>query len=131
MDRHASRRSALFAGMLVCALAAAPAQAASPAAEYGRGAACALGNLIYGPLKLLYASGGALVASVAYAFSAGDADVARPIADAALRGDYVITPDHLQRRKPLEFIGRLPAHSRAEGEVDWEPAPDEGVGEGF
>jgi hypothetical protein len=114
VNRSSSSAARAGALALVAALCAAPA-AAQPGAgvEYGRGAICALGNLIYGPVKLLYATGGALVAGVAYAFSGGDADVTGPIADASLRGTYVITPRHLTGAERIEFIGRSPAQRRA------------------
>lgn len=99
-----------LAGVLV---APAGAHAQSAGREFGIGATCALGNLIYGPAKLLYASGGALIAGMAWAFSGGDREVAGPILDASVRGDYVLMPDHLQGRRELEFVGRRPDHERA------------------
>lgn len=103
----------LAALALVAALLAPPAaHAESAGREFGIGATCALGNLIYGPAKLLYAAGGALVAGAAYAFSGGDVDVAGPILDASVRGDYVLLPDHLRGRRDLVFVGRNPEHER-------------------
>ena len=63
-------------------------------------------NFVYMPAKLTYALAGLVVTGAAYALSGGDRDVAGPILDAALRGDYVVTPDHLRGREDLEFIGR-------------------------
>jgi hypothetical protein len=88
------------------ALAPAPARAESLAREAGLGASAALLNLLYGPGKLVYAALGSLVAGGAWLFSAGDADVAGPVLTAALRGDYVVTPEHLRGEKELEFFGR-------------------------
>ena len=114
--RRARRLALLASASLLCAtLSAVPARAAGPGEEYGVGTACVFANLIYGPVKFLYATGGALVAGAAYAFSGGDEDVARPVVNAALRGDYVITPDHLRGKKSLEFIGRTPGQMPAEG----------------
>jgi hypothetical protein len=124
----AARAGALALGL---ALGAAPAaaQPRNAGVEYGRGALCVLANLIYGPVKLLYATGGALVAGGAYVFSGGDRDVTGPIADASLRGTYAITPRHLTGAERIEFVGRSPsqraAKERADG--DWGGAPpDEG-----
>lgn len=140
MSRTNSRRAAAAVLATCLVLATAPAaRAKSPGVEYGQGAICVFANLLYGPAKFIYATGGALVAGVAYAFSAGDAEVARPIVDASLRGDYVITPSHLERKKSLEFIGQSPEQKRARERADdsgWGSAPpparDDGViEEGF
>ena len=109
-DRR-SLRSRLSATLLVIALATAPTAAfADDAAETGResglGAAAALSTLVYGPVKLLYATGGLIVGSFAWAFTAGDTQVAEKVFTRSLRGTYVITPDHLTGEQPLLFIGR-------------------------
>ncbi len=91
-------------------LTASPAQANDSAArEAGLGAASALSTLIYGPAKGLYALGGLLISGGAWLFSAGDSAVVGPILNASVRGDYVVTPEHLTGRRPLQFIGRPPA----------------------
>ena len=76
--------------------------------EAGLGVASAAASLIYSPAKLIYAGGGGLVAGMAYVASGGDASVAGPILDASLRGDYVLTPDHLLGQRGIEFVGRAP-----------------------
>ena len=91
----------------------AAASAESPAKEFGVGAGTVLANMVYMPAKVFYAVGGGLVASIAYAFSGGDEEVARPIVDSSLRGDYVITPAHVRGEDELEFIGRTPAQRHA------------------
>lgn len=125
MSRHSRRsRSGLCAAAfaLVLALpAGAATDAASLAEEGGLGAASMFGSLLYGPLKLVYALGGLLVGGCAYVFSGGDNDVAGPILDASVRGDYVITPRHLSGEEDLEFIGRSPENRRAR-----ERAPESG-----
>ena len=100
---------------LGCALllAASPAGAGSGGDESvgrqgGLGLAAAATTLVYTPLKLAYAITGSVIAGLAWVFSAGDNDVAGPIFTAALRGDYVITPDHLTGRERIEFFGRQP-----------------------
>jgi hypothetical protein len=122
----------------VVALAPAPALAGDTldmAKEAGLGAGSAVTSLVYAPLKLLYATGGLLVGGLAWTFSGGDADVAKVVLTPSVRGDYVITPDTLTGRKPLEFFGREPGYQSDWGDVasksdDWtepEPAPvDEG-----
>jgi hypothetical protein len=53
-----------------------------------------------------YAAGGSIVAGLAYVLSGGDKDVAKPIFDASVRGDYVVTPQHMSGERDLEFVGR-------------------------
>ncbi len=124
MDLSGCRRVAALG--LVCGLllAAAPARADRLGSEAGMGAGAALASLIYGPAKLIYAGGGSLIAGLAWVFSGGDGAVASPILNAALRGDYVVTPAHLRGERPLEFVGRTPEDRRLR-----EPSPpDYGTG---
>lgn len=74
--------------------------------ESGLGAAAAVSSLIYGPAKLLYATGGLIVGGLAWAFTAGDSQVAEKVFTRSLRGTYVITPGILLGEERLEFIGR-------------------------
>jgi len=125
---HVSIRSALIAlaAAATFALTPVPAEAESPGSEYGIGVGCAFVNLLYGPTKILYATGGGIVSGFAWVFSAGDSDVARPIWDASMRGDYMVVPDQLRGRKRLDFIGRSPAPPAAT-ETPWqEESPQEG-----
>ena len=78
------------------------------ASEAGIGALAAISSAVYGPVKVAYAVGGAVVGGVAWVFSAGDNDVSMPIWNRSVRGDYVITPGNLRGEEPLEFIGRDP-----------------------
>ena len=131
MQIHASIRSVLIAlaAAVTFALTPAPAAAAdSPGMEYGLGVSCAFINLLYGPVKVLYATGGALVSGFAWVFSAGDTDVARPIWDASMRGDYVVVPDQLRGRKGLDFIGRTPPQEADAAGTPWK---EESSNEGF
>jgi len=118
------------AALLTLCLMTAPmaAQASSPAAEFGRGVTTVLVNVAYIPAKLLYATGGGLVTLVAYAFSGGDAEVARPIATSSLRGDYVLSEAQLFGEEEIAFVGRQPEHQQAR-EQGWDvaaPAEPEG-----
>ena len=108
--RTLSRR--LLTALVVVALIGAPSlsYADDVAAETGRegglGAAAALSTLVYGPVKLLYATGGLIIGSLAWAFTAGDTQVAEKVYTRSLRGSYVVTPDHLTGEQELVFIGR-------------------------
>ena len=102
----------LMTALLIVSLLGAPSAgfAASTAAETGRegglGAAAALSTLIYGPVKLLYATGGLIVGGFAWALTAGDSQVAETIFTRTMRGTYVLTPDHLTGEREVVFIGR-------------------------
>ena len=133
MHIHTSTRSALIALALTGTLALTPAsaKAESAAAEYGIGISCVLINLVYGPAKAVYATGGGIVSGLAWIFSAGNTDVARPIWDASMRGDYTLVPDQLLGRRPITFIGRSPEHLEVMEPEPLEDFEDEEVDEGF
>lgn len=131
MHIRVSSRSVPIALAAAVTLALTPVSAAaadSPGMEYGLGAGCAIINLVYGPVKVLYATGGAIVSGFAWVFSAGDTGVAKPIWDASMRGDYMLVPDQLRGRKRVDFIGRAPEQAAAAG-TPWKEEPP--TGEGF
>ncbi len=105
-----SIRAALPAFGLALVLLGSPLQASAETLgnEAGYGIGSAFCSMIYAPLKVVYAGGGSVVAGLAYLLSAGDAQVAGPILTAAVRGDYLVTPQHLRGERQLEFIGRDP-----------------------
>lgn len=102
----------LLVGVLAVTLLCAPSvgfageKAADVSRESGLGAAAAISSLIYGPVKLVYATGGLIIGSFAWIFTAGDTQVAETVFTRSLRGDYVITPGILLGEESLEFIGR-------------------------
>lgn len=114
--RPASRALAaglgLALGLAVPLATPAPARAENAAKEFGLGVSCVAANLVYGPAKTFYATGGGLVAGMAWLFSGGDDEVARPIVDASMRGDFVLGLDHLRGKQPIEFVGRSPEQER-------------------
>jgi hypothetical protein len=127
-------------GALVALVAVAPAWAGDETAsgegrqlatDGGIGVAAGLSSVVYAPVKVVYAAGGSLVAGLAYVVSGGDGDVAKPILDASVRGDYVVTPEHLTGKRPLEFIGRPPGDRRLQSESTVSAAPPEGAGDSW
>jgi hypothetical protein len=116
-------RRALLVCVVVLALApqAARAEGERIESEAGFGALSALCTLLYGPVKVLYATGGLLVGGLAWGLSGGDGDVLRAVVTPAVRGDYVITPGLLRGERPIEFFGRDPEY-RADEPADAEPA---------
>lgn len=131
-ERLGTRRDARLAGALAVVLAAGVAAGPAAAEEIvspetketasqgGVGAAAGLTSVVYAPLKVAYAAGGSVVAGLAYVLSGGDKEVAKPIFDASVRGDYVVTPQHLRGEREIEFVGR-PQSDQA---LRSAPAPD-------
>jgi len=111
--RRRPRGARVSALLVVLLLAASPAGAESLAREGGLAAASLFSSLLYGPVKMTYATLGLVGAGFAYVFSGGDHDVAGPVLDASVRGDWVLTPRHLTGDEEIEFIGRRPADRAA------------------
>lgn len=125
VSRSPRRRSALYALALAGSLMMAPVSAtAVDAKEAGLGAACALTNLVYGPVKLIYAMFGGITAGIGYAVTAGDVDVAKTILDTSVNGDYVIEPAHMRGEKTLQFVGT--PGGIAPPQDDWSTADNSG-----
>lgn len=69
------------------------------------GMGSALGTLIYAPLKLTYALTGSVIGGLAWIVTGGNNAVATPIVRNAIKGDYVISPSHVEGERSLEFRG--------------------------
>jgi len=121
------RLCALTAALVVAGLlfSVAPVSAAQtalptsgPASEttpegIGLQAASVLTSILYLPFKSVLALGGGLAGGIAYAFSAGDMEVAEAVWGPSVYGTYLITPDHLTGRKPVQFFGTTPTQTRS------------------
>ncbi len=139
--RPGRHRRSVLVGVLAVTLLFAPSigfageKAAEVSRESGLGAAAAISSLVYGPVKLLYATGGLVVGSFAWIFTAGDTEVASKVFTRSLRGTYVITPEILLGEQSLEFIGRdhAPAQARTEAiaaaDISGAPIDDSGYDE--
>jgi hypothetical protein len=77
-------------------------------ADGGLGVASVFISLFWGTAKLGYAGAGALVGVLSYAVTGGRRDVLETIINPSLRGDYLITPQHLTRERPWVFFGPYP-----------------------
>jgi len=124
---NAVRRSALL-GAIILAIAAAPTFARAEIGtdlpnEGGIGAVAALSTLIYGPVKLCYATLGLVVGGFAWGLSGGDTEVLDSVITAAVRGDYVVTPQHIRMERSLEFYGRAPQYREVQQAAAGTPAP--------
>lgn len=84
-------------------------QSAEPVGqEAGYGVGAALASVFYIPAKVTYAGLGLLTGGLGYLFSGGRADVANNIIYPAVRGNYVVTPNHLKGTDPIYFVGPAP-----------------------
>ena len=63
-------------------------------------------TLLYFPVKAVYAGLGGIVGGIAYVFQGGDKEAAQAVWTPTIKGTYVITPEHLEGRKPVQFFGR-------------------------
>ena len=110
MRSQASRAPCLVAVALTLVLVAplsARAEESEPSAAYNAitGIGATVCTLVYTPLKVVYALTGTIISGFAWAWTLGDTDVAGPIFNSSVRGDYVVTPRHLEGRDRLEFVG--------------------------
>ncbi len=103
---NAMRVRLMMVGVLVFALQSSPARADHGASEAGTGAASAIASLVYGPAKIGYSILGVVFGGVAWGLSGGDTEVLNAVVSPAIRGDYVITPNHIRGEKSVEFVGR-------------------------
>ena len=77
----------------------------NPAVSGALGLGAFTANIVYAPLKLLFAAGGVLAGGATWVLSGGDSGLATEVFRPALTGDYVLTPQHLRGRTPVEFVG--------------------------
>jgi hypothetical protein len=108
---NAVRRSALLFALMVSMAVPTAARADMGNGlpnEGGIGAVAALSTLLYGPVKLTYAALGLIIGGSAWGLSGGDQSVLEAVVTPAVRGDYVVTPEHIRMERGLEFYGRDP-----------------------
>ena len=109
--RSANRVSArLLALLMLCGLLMAPSayarhESQSGPAQLAAGAACFIVTPVYGAFKLVYAGLGTVAGGLTWLFTGGDTYSAKKVWDASQKGTYIITPDHLNGTKPIEFVG--------------------------
>src|SRR5262245_50697380 len=88
--------------------------------QYGLGVGSVLCSLVYGPVKVVYATLGSVTGGMAWLLTGGRTDVPREIIQPAIRGDYIVTPEHLTFNQPLEFVGHEGALDKtASNDSDW------------
>ena len=128
---NAVRRSALLFALMVSMAVPTAARADMGSGlpnEGGIGAVAALSTLLYGPVKLCYATLGLFIGGAAWGLSGGDQSVLESVVTPAVRGDYVVTPEHIRMERGLEFYGRDPKYREvqqaAAGSAGSPPPPD-------
>ena len=104
---------ASFVAVLSAPLHAQTAGSNQPAAEpvteeLGWGFGSALANVLYIPAKVTYAGLGLLTGGLGFVLTGGRADVANNIIYPSVRGNYVVTPNHLKGNEPIYFVGPGP-----------------------
>ncbi|MDT3776020.1 hypothetical protein PJI16_00400 [Nitrospira sp. MA-1] len=62
-------------------------------------------SILYTPVKVVYAGVGGIFGGFVYLVTAGNERAAQSVWDASLKGDYWLTPDHLQGNEPVRFKG--------------------------
>jgi hypothetical protein len=77
------------------------------ASDFGLGVGAVFVDLVYMPLKFVYATLGGLTGGLAYVLTAGRSDTATAIWRPSLGGTYVITPAMLRGDEPIHFSGQV------------------------
>ena len=97
------------------------------AADFGMGVGAVFVDLLYMPMKFVYATLGGVTGSLAYCLTAGRTDTAQAIWRPSLGGTYVITPAMLRGDEPIHFSGQV--DQTDEGKKGYGSPSDESVGD--
>lgn len=62
-------------------------------------------NVVYVPVKAVFAGGGAVTSGVSYVVTLGRPEPTDTIWNTTVGGDYVMTPDMIEGREPIHFAG--------------------------
>ena len=73
--------------------------------DTGMEAASALATVVYFPAKAIFALGGGVVGGLTYAFTGGNEEAANKVWHTSMEGDYMIEPENLTGKEPVNFIG--------------------------
>lgn len=65
-----------------------------------------LANVLYFPAKVIFAAGGAAVSGIAYVVTLGDEQASGEVWQTTVDGDYVVTPDMIEGKRPVRFSGK-------------------------
>jgi hypothetical protein len=78
------------------------------AEDLGYGMGSVLASIFYSPAKVTYAGLGLITGGLGFVLTGGNKDVANQIIFPAVKGNYVVTPKHLQGIEPIYFVGPPP-----------------------
>jgi hypothetical protein len=95
----------VLAAMLSIGVARPAAAAEEYANDFGIGVGTVLVDLVYMPVKVVYATLGGLTGGLAFLLTGGRMDTASAIWRPSLGGTYVITPSMLRGDDPIYFSG--------------------------
>jgi hypothetical protein len=73
--------------------------------DAGWGSLTVLSNVVYMPVKLVYATLGGLTGGIALGLTGGDLDVAETIWVTSMGGNYVLTPPMLRGEESISVAG--------------------------
>ena len=108
------RLATMMAGLLLVGVLAAPgfaqtvsgsasARTESTPAQVGYGVGSAFGTLVYVPFKATFCILGAITSVFTLPFGT---DTAGKVVGASCRGTWVITPDVVKGKEPVQFVGK-------------------------
>jgi DNA mismatch repair protein MutH len=96
--------------------------------DFGVGLGTVLVNVLYMPVKVVYATLGGLTGGFAFVLTGGRMDTASAVWVPAMGGTYVITPSMLRGEDPIYFSGTTDDdHERDRRVEEREPVRDRGT----
>ncbi|HEY2388786.1 MAG TPA: hypothetical protein VGK30_17660 [Candidatus Binatia bacterium] len=94
------------------------------ATGFGLGVGAVFVDLVYMPVKFVYATLGGLTGSLAYVLTAGRTETAMSIWRPSLGGTYVVTPRMLKGDEEIHFSGRAEPDARGSSRMHEEPVSE-------
>ena len=73
--------------------------------DAGWGSLTVLSNLVYMPVKMVYAGLGGITGGLAFALTGGDVDTAEKVWVPSMGGTYIVTPSMLRGEESIAFSG--------------------------
>jgi hypothetical protein len=98
----------LASGVLALCVSAPASGRADFAEDASMGTATVLANVVYMPVKLVYAGLGGITGGFAYVLTGGNYTVAEKVWTPSLGGNYVLNPRQLRGSEPIYFSAPVP-----------------------
>ena len=118
MKTHVVRIVVMALALAIClapvAWAAEQDSNSSPTADLGLGVASFVCSVPYGAIKVATALLGGIVGGFTYVLSGFDKQAADAVWYTTIKGDYIVTPDHLRGKRDLRFTGVPPENAKDE-----------------